>query len=138
MFPGKTTAATIESDPGQGNLDARAYFAAVVGPLRAIFGKNNAYGLLEQKTTQLVKNTGATAQWAYVQVILPGNAPASKVALFTKDASNGWNNAVPVTLQTTTGRGNCFEAVLAPGEMVYARSAPGEGSFNVVVSVVWF
>ena len=137
MNPRKIIAA-IESDQGQGNLDAKAYFAAVVGPLRIIFGKNGSAIVVEGRPTQLVKSSGAIAQWAYVTVILPGNAPADKVALFTNGPSTGFNSALPVTLKTTTGRGNCFEAVLAPGDMVYAQSAPGEGTFPVVVSTVWF
>ena len=132
--------ATIEAVPGQGNLDAKAYFAAVVGPLRAVFGKTTAPTLTEATVNQLVRNSGVTGQWAYVTVLLPGNAAAPKVAMFTDGPSNRFTTALPVTLQRTMGAagGNAFAAVLAPGEMLYARSAPGEGDFKVVVSTVWF
>jgi hypothetical protein len=132
--------AVIETVQGRGNLDAKAYFAAIVGPLRAVFGKTTSPTLVEATVTQLVRNAGVTAQWAYVTVLLPGNAAAPKVGMFTDSPSNGFNTALPVTLQKTMGSagGNSFAAVLAPGESLYGRSAPGEGSFKVVVSTVWF
>jgi hypothetical protein len=132
--------AAVETVPGQGNLDVKAYFAAVVGPLRAVFGKNTSPTLSEGEVAQLVRNAGVADQWAYVTVVLPGNLAGPKVGMFSNDRSNGFNTALPVTLQRTMGAagGNCFAAVLAPGEMLYARAAPGEGSFKVVVSTVWF
>jgi hypothetical protein len=132
--------AIIETAPGRGNLDAKAYFAAIVGPLRAVFGKTTSPTLSESEVAQLVRSAGVSDQWAYVTVLLPGNLPGPKVALFTDNASNGFNTAIPVTLQRTMGSagGNSFAAVLAPGEMLYARAAPGEGIFKVVCSTVWF
>lgn len=132
--------AVVETEPGRGNMDAKAYFAATVGPLRAVFGKNTSPTLSESVATQLTRNAGVADQWAYVTVLLPGNLAGPKVAMFSKDASNGFNTSLPVTLQRTMGSagGNAFAAVLAPGEMLYARSAPGEGTFHVVVSTVWF
>lgn len=132
--------AVIETVQGQGNLDAKAYFAAIVGPLRAVFGKTTSPTLTEGDVTQLVRNSGAAAQWAYVTVLLPGNAATPKVGMFSDGPSNGFNTALAVTLQKTMGSagGNSFAAVLAPGDMLYGRSAPGEGNFKVVVSTVWF
>lgn len=126
--------------PGRGNLDAKAYFAAIVGPLRAVFGKTTSPTLTETTVAQLVRNSGVTGQWTYVTVLLPANAAGPKVGMFTDSPANGFNTALPVTLQKTMGfsGGNSFAAVLAPGESLYARSGPGEGDFKVVVSVVWF
>jgi hypothetical protein len=140
MNPLRHIAATIESDQGRGNLDAKAYFAATVGPLRAVFGKNTSQILTEGKASQLVRSAGVSQQWAYVTVVLPGSTAGPKVGLFSSNASNGFNAALPVSLQRTMGfsGGNAFAAVLAPGEMLYARSGPGQGDFPVVVSVVWF
>lgn len=131
--------ASIEIVPGEGNLSAKAYFAAVVGPTRLVFGKNTAVKLT-QKAGQLVRNAGAAAQWAYVSVVLPGNVAGPKVALFSSSAQAGYNAAIPVSLQRTVGAGggNSLGVVLQPGEMLYGQAGPGEADFNVVVSVVWF
>lgn len=147
MFPGRvfrkkgaqTDTASIEIDPGEGNLSAKAYLAAVVGPSRLAYGKNTSQ-TLSQDVAQLVRNSGAAAQWAYVAVMLPGNVAGPKVALFSGKAQIGFNTAIPVSLQRTVGApgGNSFAAVLQPGEMLYASAAPGEAAFMVITSVVWF
>ncbi len=129
---------SIESHEGAGNLDAKAYIASIVGPRRVLFGKHTSVTLTEGTAVQLGKNAGAQTQWGHMTVVLPGNVAGPKVALFSANQSNGFNTAIPVSLQRTTGPGNTFEAVLQPGDMVYARSAPGQGEFKIVVALVWF
>lgn len=127
-------------EPGRGNLNAKAYVAAVVGPQRVVFGKRQVVSLSETVASQLVRNAGMQAQFAYVSVTLPPGAVGSKSAVFSASKTTNSASGLVAALAANFGPAAAvsFSTVIAPGEMLYASAAPGEGPFSVVVCTVWF
>ncbi len=137
--PKNTSTMMLEQDPGAGNLSARAHMAAVIGPFRIASGKQSTLSLNESKGLLLAQNGVRTAEsFAFVSVVLAGNVAGPKRAIFGNNQTFGFNDGIPLLLERSTGEGNSFSAVLAPGEELYGRSVTGQGTYNVVVSVVWF
>jgi len=130
----------VEIDPGAGNLDVRAYMAAVMGPQRAAFGNKSAKALQEGQPTQLGVNSGNSGQVAYMAVTLsPLDAGGPRLAIIDGQSQPG-GSSIPVVFDRTlaSAAGIGYAAILLPGDELYAQSIPGQGTFAVVVSLVWF
>jgi len=130
----------VEIDPGAGNLDVRACMAAVMGPQRAAFGNKSAKALQEGQPTQLGVNSGNSGQVAYMAVTLsPLDAGGPRLAIIDGQSQPG-GSSIPVVFDRTlaSAAGIGYAAILLPGDELYAQSIPGQGTFAVVVSLVWF
>ena len=135
-----TPVGVAEIDPGEGNLNLKAYIAAVLGPRRVAHGTSKQVKrLLEANSTKLVSANPASGQVGFISVSLVGSNPGPLIALFDSQQDVG-QNSVPTVLSNTLGAsaGVSFEGVLLPGDELYARSGVGVGTFDVVVSVNWF
>lgn len=129
----------VEMDPGEGNLDARAYIAAVLGPARTAYGSKAMYTLTEGSPLRIGANSGSSRQVAYAAVALTGaQLGGPKIALLDGQSQLG-SSSMPAALSRAFGSaGIGFSSVLLPGDELYAQAAPGEGPFNIVISLVWF
>lgn len=130
----------VEIDPGAGNMDIRAYTAAVLGPARAAFGTKSVPTLQEAQPTRIAVNSGSTHQVAFVAVTLsPLDTSGPKLAIFDSQSNPG-GSSMPSVLDRTLGAaaGLGYTAVLLPGDELYAQSLPGQGQFSIVVSIAWF
>ena len=129
-------AASIKfDDPGEGNLDVRAYIAAVVGPLRITQGQVRVLNLPTDVPVSVLQNP---KQVAYVSLSLPAATPGPTVVLVSQ--SGGGINSLSVTLTNTQGpmSGVSFAQVLLPGESLYVQTSPGAAALQVISSVNWF
>jgi hypothetical protein len=131
--------AVIEIEPGQGNLSAKVYMAAVIGPQRVAFGAIKVFSLSESKATQVASNSSASAQICFMSMSLQVNNAGPLSAMVSNGAMLGLGN-LPVRLVNlvASAGGNSFTSILLPGEELWASSGPGAGTFNVVVSTNWF
>lgn len=130
----------IRIEPGTGNLDVRAYIAALLGPQRAAFGTKSFRTLSEGAGIRLGSNSPAGKQVSFIAVTLGGSdVGGPRIAIFDGQSALG-ASSIPASLNRTLGSfaGTGFSSVLLPGDELYAQSAPGEGTFNIVVSQVWF
>ena len=133
------TGTVLDIDPGEGNLNLKAYIAGVVGPKRVAFSAKQVKTLLEANSTKLINNNPQSGQVAFVSVSLVGPSAAATPALFDSQQDVG-QNSIPSFLSGTLGAasGISFEAVLLPGDDLFGRAGIGAGTFNVVVSTSWF
>ena len=107
----------VEIDPGAGNLDVRAYMAAVMGPQRAAFGNKSAKALQEGQPTQLGVNSGNSGQVAYMAVTLsPLDAGGPRLAIIDGQSQPG-GSSIPVVFDRTlaSAAGIGYAAILLPG-----------------------
>jgi hypothetical protein len=115
----------IEIDAGEGNLNARAYVAAVVGPYRLAHGSQRSLVLAADVPQKIAANPGVNGsdQAMFVGVALqPGQLPVS--VLFGASSSMGGASSVPANMDTTIGAagGVSFSQVLLPGEELWVVS----------------
>lgn len=128
----------IMSHPGEGNLDVRAYVAAIVGPHRVAHGAKTRATLRPDRETQLTSSAGQALRVVYTAVSLPADVAGPLVAMFSNGGAIGPQTSVPCRLLNTLGAhaGNSYSAVLLPGEDLYAQAV--SATFDVFVSTVWF
>jgi|GEM_PF-3913460 len=139
-FPHARVDAVVDIEHGTGNLDVRAYIAALLGPQRAAFGNKGTRQLIEGQPTRLATNAPAGRQVSFIAVtLLAADAGGPRIVMFDGESNLG-SNSLPVTLDRTLGSyaGVGFTSVLLPGDEVYAQPAPGQGAFSILVSQVWF
>jgi hypothetical protein len=115
----------IEIDAGKGNLNARAYVAAVLGPYRLAMGGQRSLVLTANEPQKIAANPGVagTDQAMFIGVALqPGQVPVS--VLFGPSDQMGGGSSVPANMATTIGAigGVSFAQVLLPGEELWAVS----------------
>ncbi len=116
----------IEIEPGEGNLNARAYVAALVGPYRLAHGSQKPLVLEPDQPMKVVSNPGVagTDQAMFVGVALqPGQAPVN--VLFGPSNQLGPTSSVPAELPVSAVAmlgGIGFSAVLLPGDELWVQS----------------
>lgn len=136
----------ITFSSGKGLLDARALWAAVVGPHRLAMAQGKSVELGQEDPEQIAQNIGAADALKFVGVALPFDATAVPLAtIFSREAQLGKNASAPYNLNGQMGGGGFgptgFMQLLLPGEQLYALIAPVGGaptSQRVVVAEVVF
>lgn len=116
----------LNKDPGAGNLNARAYFASLVGPRRILHGKRDVKRVPVAGTGKgisLYKSTGSGDQATYVEVWLPGSSilalpGGGAVIAFAPSDQGAAQNAFQIVL-TLTQR---FQLVLLNDDAIYASA----------------
>ena len=65
----------VSIDPGAGNLDVRAYMAAVMGPQRAAFGNKSAKTLQEGQQSKKLENKRKSEKlfWDFYYITFVGD-----------------------------------------------------------------
>lgn len=123
--------AVVETIHGKGNLDARAYVASIVGPLRAVHGRRTSRPAVVNEIVQFAQNSGPARQWAYVEIALLGGVGTVK---FSESGNvigaNGYPREVSVVAPLKT--------VIAPGENLYGLLVAGPPGLVYVTTLVWF
>lgn len=129
----------ITMDSGAGLLDARAMWAAFVGPQRLAMGARKPVTLRNDKTSEIFKNLGASEAYVFIGVSLPFNAPTNPLSVvFGKDEQLGFNTGLPVQL-TNNQVNYTFTQLLLPGEQLFAQIMdPAVTQQNVVVAAAMF
>jgi len=133
---------SVKTDPGEGNLSAKAYYASIVGPRRVALGSRRKFTLTNSQSQKLASNTGIQGARGvcFVNVTLvPGQT--AELILFGSDENPSDDNGVPRVLSTATSGVLEFQAALSPGEMLYAAlpsTAAANSSVSLVVSTEWY
>lgn len=131
----------LNEDPGEGNLNLRAYVAALVGPRRIAHGRRTVYQLNATNGQLLVKHPGRGVECFYVEVWLPQQTAGVVNVLFSadQDAIGETGDLVQLFNGPPPKR---YSAVILPGENLYAQlatvPAPPAPLVSVVVSQVVF
>lgn len=111
----------ISLDSGAGLLDARAIWAAIVGPQRLAMSQRTSVRLSSTETREVFKSLGAANAYVLVGVGLPFNAPVNPLqVVFGKDDQLGSNTGLPIRL-TDSVVSFSFTQLLLPGEQLYAQ-----------------
>jgi hypothetical protein len=129
----------FNKDPGDGNLNARAYFASLVGPRRTAFGKSEIKRILPAQGVLLQLNNSRAHECMYVECRLPAQTPDATPMLFSSQQDAIGETGVLTVLSTAIfvpglggGTGALFYgAVLLPGDQLYAQLAPIGGVLPV-------
>jgi hypothetical protein len=130
-------------DPGEGNLNLRAYFAAVVGPKRATHGQRAIRRVPLLDSAQLAKNA-AEQQAMYVEVWLAKQYVGAGLRVLFSSSEGMGESANLVTLVAAPGETDRYRAVLLPNEQLYAQAVsdaagnPLGNPVSVVVSTAVF
>lgn len=136
----------LDKDPGEGNLNIRAYLASVLGPRRVAHGTRSIVRVPTGNSEELAKNPSQQHQAYYVEVWTPPQVTAGVRMLFSSSESMG-ENGVLVVLGVGTypfSDLNKYKAVLLPSDHLYAQAVsdgagnPIAGPVPVVVSKVVF
>lgn len=134
---------TVKTEPGEGNLSAKAYFASIVGPRRVALGSRRKITLTNDNPVRLVGNSGIkgrNGEACFVSVsLVPGQT--AELVLFGSDENPSDDNGIPETLSTAASGVLRFQAVLNAGEQLYAAlpsTAPAGSSVSIVVSTEWY
>jgi hypothetical protein len=114
----------LNVDPGEGNLNVRAYLAAIVGPRRVAHGQRFKRNLQVTQPVQVAKNSSRNSEAFFVSAWLPeadGLPPGvGYVVAFSSSETTG-DTADVVTLGTVPGQAiNHYSAVLLPDDQLYA------------------
>lgn len=133
----------LNQDPGTGNLNLRAYLAAVVGPRRIAHGLREVIQVSPNGPIQLFGNK-PQIEVAYMEVWLPAQSlavlPGAGVYLAIASSEGTGHNAIQFLLNAMQR----FSAVLLPSDQIFAQAmadANGGALANpvpVVVSSVVF
>jgi len=113
-------------DPGRGNLNLRAYFASVVGPRRVAHGKRFVKLAPAEGSILLARNqVGLGDECLYVECTFPerlvDNTVVQSVSFRFSDSEDVGDNAL---LRALTPVFPAYQAVLLPGDELYAQFAP--------------
>ena len=116
----------LNQDPGTHNLNARAYYASLVGPRRILHGQRNVKNIPvagSGKGLSLYKNTNSGQQATYVEVWLPGSSilalpGGGAVIAFAPNDQDASQSAFQIVL-TLTQR---FSLVLLNDDALYASA----------------
>lgn len=141
----------LNVDPGEGNLNARAYVASLVGPRRVFQGQRKKQQLQTRMATEVARNASPHREAFFVAVWLPITARAvlplgvGITLLFSTSESMG-DTSDTTTLFLGVGEPNHYHAVLLPNEQLFASvfertdgtAIPAGTTFPVMVSQVAF
>jgi hypothetical protein len=116
----------FNQDPGEGNLNLRAYIASIVGPRRVVHGGRTVKRVplgSSGKGIQLFKSTATGKQATFYEVWLPQSSIAAlpgggAVIAFASSDQGGSEGAYQITL-TATQR---FLGVLLNDDAIYATA----------------
>lgn len=125
------------TDPGQDNLDVRAYVAAVLGPYRIANGQIRSLILRTNIPVNVIQNTQQAP--AFVALSLPSSV-AGPIPVQVSSQSAMGMTGLSVALMNTQGgaAGNSYNAVVLPGEALYVQTAPGGAQMTIITSTLWF
>lgn len=132
--------AVFEIWPGAGNLRLDVLFASYIGPVRVAHGAKAVVKLTGGTAKRIVGTTGASGSdsVSFVRVYLASNQLGPVSILFGTSETLG-SSSIPVNLTGTVAVGQeasrFFDAILLPGEELYAQTAP---TVNLIISQVWF
>jgi hypothetical protein len=114
----------MQMDPGEGNLQMQALFAAVIGPYRVAHGSKRTVQLESDEPKRIVNVAPAARHCAYVALFLPQSADGPLYITVGKEDTQGDAAGIPVQLESrlATAAGVGFACVLLPGESLYAQS----------------
>jgi hypothetical protein len=135
----------FNEDPGEGNLNVRAYVAALVGPLRTAHGNRQVKQVSITRGTELARNGAANNVPMYVEVWPPMQIKVNGVwVLFSASEQTG-ETGRSVLLTAIPGQvQDRYQAILLANEQLYAQAvsdgagAPLGGPVPLVVSTVSF
>ena len=113
----------LNQDPGRGNLNLRAYVAAVLGPRRIAHGNRAAKQVPFDGSVLIATNQPGGQEAMYVEVWVPQPPDellqASALVRFSGGEGVGTTGVVENLGTTHTLRYSC---VLLPGEQLYAQA----------------
>lgn len=130
-------------DPGVGNLNLRAYFAATVGPKRATHGQRSVRQVPLQNSVELAKNP-SQEESLYVEVWLARQVVGVGLRILFSSSEGTGETGNLVTLVAAPGENDRYRAVLLPDEQLYGQAVsdaagnPLAGPVSVVVSTAVF
>ena len=136
----------FKSDQGRGLLDARALWAAQVGPQRLAMARTASVVVTAADSVKITKNLGASDAYVFVGVSLPATSPAPFISMWlSREEALGDNSSAPFLITTQMGaHGGVgviggFTQLLQPGEDLYAQLVTGGPvRQRVVVAAVVF
>lgn len=119
----------LNVDPGEGNLNVRAYVASLVGPRRVFQGQRKKFSLQANRATEVARNASPHNEAFFVSVWLSGSgiariAPALPVGagvtmLFSSSEGMG-ETSDTVTLFRGGAQPNHYQTVLLPNDQLFA------------------
>jgi hypothetical protein len=116
----------LNVDPGEGNLNARAYVASLVGPRRVFQGQRKKRQLEVGRPTEIARNASPHKEAFFVSVWIPTTLPAAVAIpfgvglVFTFGSSEGLGDTSDVvTLFRGGSEPNRYQTVLLPNEQLY-------------------
>lgn len=117
----------LNEDPGEGNLNLRAYIASVLGPKRAAHGARSEKQVRFDRGTLIAKNApgGKQHQCLYVQCWMPGKKVGDLIdqtSGFFRFSSDENMGATSVMVQVFPNELFTYSAVLLPNEQLYAQA----------------
>jgi hypothetical protein len=111
----------LNQDPGTGNLNLRAYLAAVVGPRRIAHGLREVVQVSPQNPVLIFGNK-PQVEVAYVEVWLPEQSivalPGAGAYIAFASSEGTGHNAIQLLLNAMQR----FSAVLLPSDQIYAQA----------------
>jgi hypothetical protein len=115
----------LEMEPGEGNLQLHALFAAIIGPHRIAHGSKRTVRLEADETKRIINIAPAARHCAYIALFLPASANGPLSISVGREDTQGDSAGIPVQLEPRMGAtaGVSFGCVLLPGESLYAQSA---------------
>jgi hypothetical protein len=138
----------LDTDPGTGNLNLRAYVASLVGPRRVTHGARRIYTLSSNKPIMIGENNAPEHECVYLQCwipasALPGLGGSGALVLFS-DSENMGSGLLVDLFTTFPGQPNShYSAVLLPQDQLFAQISSDASlgpllSVSLVVSQVTF
>lgn len=128
----------LNADPGEGNLNVRAYLASIVGPRRVAHGQRYVKRVPLTGAVMLLRSTGTGKQATFFEVWLPQVSLAlpggGALLSFLSSDSGGPDNGYQIAL-TATQR---YSGIILGDDQLYAAAladAAG-GALAAPVSVV--
>lgn len=117
----------LNKDPGEGNLNLRAYIASLVGPRRVAHGARRTYVLTPGQAVQIGANNARDKEAVYLECWVPFSALVAlgigtgALVLFSDSENTG--SGVLVNLSTVfPGQQNSrYSAVLLPDDVLFAQ-----------------
>jgi len=137
----------LDNDPGEGNLNIRAYLASVVGPKRVAHGTRSVVRVPTANSEELAKNPSKNHQVYYIEVWLPAQAGAVGARVLFSSSESMGESGVLITFNPPAAPGQLndrYRAVLLPTDHLYAQvisdagGQPVVGQVPMVVSKVVF
>lgn len=134
----------FNQDPGEDNLNLRAFFAAFVGPKRATHGHRSVRRVPPTGSVEIAKNGAPDLSALYVEVWLPRQYVGVGLRILFSPSGETGETGNLVTLVAAPGENDRYRAVLLPQEQLYAQAVsdslgnPLAGPVSVVVSTSVF